>query len=289
MGPGWIGLFALLAVAAFWVLAVEPNWFRLRHKTVRLAKPLRRPLTLLHLSDLHFKRNRFFLSRFFDSLARLPVDFVFVTGDLIDASGGIEPCVKNLKKLKPRKGTYAVLGNHDYRVYSLWDTFQWFFTRRGMNSPRPNEETERLKQSLREAGVRLLANENIAVPLSEGEETIVIGIDDPVTGRADLNQALRGIEDGLLHLALSHSPKVFPLLGRRGIDIAFAGHTHGGQVRLPGIGPLPLARLISPIIDSTDQFGFVGLISRGLGAQSPAFRFLCRPEAILVRLEGRDG
>jgi hypothetical protein len=270
-----------------WTHAIEPNWFYLRKKRVQVGKTLKEPLTILHLSDLHFTGPRFFLSRFFDRLSAIDLDFVFITGDLIDGNRGIKACVENLRKLKPKKGTFAVLGNHDYRSYPLKDQLFRLFTLENYGRDRP--EVEELKAALREIGVILLANENRKIALAGEKDAILIGIDDPVTGRANLNQAFRGIEDGAFRMALIHSPAPFPSLGKRGVDVAFAGHTHGGQIRLPGVGPLPIAYRLEPIIDSTDQYGFVGLISRGLGA-SPVMRprFLCRPEALLVRIEGAN-
>jgi len=277
---------AIVSLLWAWTHLVEPNWFRLKRVTIRLKKPLERPVEILHLSDFHFTRERFFLKRFFDRLSRLEVDFVFVTGDLMDHPSGIEPCVKNLRKLRPKKGIYAVLGNHDYRIYPSRDIWHWLLTRRVRSLPRPESETDQLRRALQEAGVRLLINENVAVP---GPEAVLIGIDDCISGHADLNRAFQGIENGALRLALTHSPRLFPALGRRGVDAAFTGHAHGGQVRIPGIGALPFARLMSPIIDSTDRFGFSGIVSRGMGAKSPAhFRFLCRPEALLIRIEGSE-
>lgn len=275
----------LIVVGGVWVFWIEPNWYLIRRKSFRIKKAIGKPLTILHLSDLHFTKDRFLLGRFFDRLARLDLDFVFVTGDLIDQETGIVPCVANLKKLKPKKGTYVVLGNHDYRQYPHFDPFIWVLT--GRSFSRPRLEVEELKMGLRGAGFFLLENENRVVPLHEGKEAIVIGLDDPVTGRADLKKAFRGIENGVLHLALTHTPKVFPALTQHGVDVAFAGHTHGGQIRVPGYGPLPWVRWREPVVDSTHQFGFLGLISRGMGAHPFArLRLFCRPEACLIRIEG---
>lgn len=279
-------LFALSTLAVIWVHWIEPNWFYLRHKTVRVKRRIENPFTVLHLSDLHFTKPRRILGKFFERLSKLDVDFVFITGDLIDSPKGIEPCVSNLKKLKSRKGIYAVLGNHDYRSYPIRDQITRLITKKYYGRNRP--EAEQLKKALREAGIHVLENQNVPVSLAEGEEAILVGVDDPVTGRANLDQAFRGIENGVLRLALIHSPAPFPSLERRGVDIAFAGHTHGGQIRLPGIGPLPYAYRLEPIIDSTNRYGFVGLVSRGLGANPTIrLRFFCRPEAILVRVEGQ--
>ena len=125
------------------------------------------------------------------------------------------------------------------------------------------------------------------MPLSDNREMTLIGVDDPVTGRADLARAFNGARNGCLQLALIHSPILFPALGQRPIDAAFAGHTHGGQIRLPGLGAFPLVYKFSNIIDSTNRFGFHGIVCRGMGAQELAHpRLFCRPEAIVVRMEG---
>ncbi len=278
-----LSLLALAALGVIWVHWVEPNWFHLRHETVRIRKSLTGPLTILHLSDLHLTKPRFFMSRFFDRLSRLHVDFVFVTGDLIDGPGGILPCIASLKKLKPRHGIYAVLGNHDYQCYPLSKQLHRIITRKHYG--RERSETNHLKKALREAGIHLMENQNTLVAV-KGQEICLIGVDDPVTGHSNLRQAFRGVKNEKLQITLVHSPRTFPALKKRGIDIAFSGHTHGGQLRLPKLGPLPGVKRLERIIDSTHRYGFAGLVSRGMGANpSIRVRLFCRPEAVLVRVE----
>ena len=282
----WLVLFGGALVA--WAQWVEPNWFRLTHEEIRLPKRIPRPFTVLHLSDLHFTRPRFFLSRFFDRLAKLETDFVFVTGDLIDSPAGIGPCVDYLKKLKPRCGTYLVLGNHDYRTYPFIQQWLRLITRKHYGADR--KETGRLKEALVGAGFHLLENENVSVPIKEGEaEAVLVGIDDPMTGHADFERAFLGIGTGALRMALIHWPGSFPLLEGRGLDLVFSGHTHGGQIRLPTGKPLSWVHRLEPIIDSTDQYGFRGIVSRGLAANpSIRVRLFCRPEASLFRVKGAE-
>lgn len=273
-----------------WIFLVEPNWYQLRQQTVRLSKPLPALVTILHLSDFHFSGPRFFLSRFFDRLARLEPDFIFLTGDFIDTGNGIRPCAENLKKLRAKRGIYAVLGNHDYESYPSWRQLLRVLTGESVGCGRKAGDIETLKAALEKSGVRILFNENIPLQLPGGGRGVLVGIDDPFTGRADFSKAFEGVLDnGAVKIALIHAPAPFPVLKHWKIDVAFSGHTHGGQLRLAGLGPHPLIRRLERIVDSTDRFGFAGVVSKGLGANPPLhFRFGCRPEALLIRLEGKE-
>lgn len=286
-----IGLTAFLIFAGalwLWAFWIEPNWFHLRRETLQVGEPLAQPFTVLHLSDLHFIRKRFFLSRFFDRLARLAPDLIFITGDLIDNTSGIAPCITSLKKLRAKKGIYAVLGNHDYRAYP--PLHQWLeFLGKGCHCfrERPEGDVTKLKEALARAGIHVLLNQNILVKLSGGDSISLIGLDDPVSKRADLPKAFEGLQNGAVRLTLTHSPITFPALAHYGVDAAFAGHTHGGQIRLPGIGALPTARrLVAHIVDSTNEYGFYGIVCRGMGAQELVHpRLFCRPEAVFVTIK----
>lgn len=280
-------LFSVAFSCGIWSFLIEPNWFRLRRHTLAVNKRLGSPaLSCLHLSDLHFTRHRFFLDRFFDRLSSLDIDFVFVTGDLIDSREGIAPCVANLRKLKPKKGTYVVFGNHDYLIYPAFNDIVSLMGRRNLTKSRP--ETEELFQALKGAGFQVLRNESRLVKLGEDQDAAIIGVDDPISGRADMKQAFEGIQNGALRLGLVHAPILFWSFRRFKVDVAFAGHTHGGQIRLPGLGPLPWIHKLTPLIETTHRrYGFPCFVSQGMGAQVPLhLRFFCRPEALLVRIEG---
>jgi len=281
-------LLAGFAALFIWVQWIEPHWFRIRWVTVRLKKPLPGPLTILHLSDLHFAKDHFHLKRFFNRLAKLDPDLIFVTGDFIDSVEGIGPCVANLRKLKPRQGIYAVFGNHDYRIYPSLGVWLHLFTGKDTFTQRPESELAQLKGELVRSGVKVLFNQSLALSFPNGSKLDLIGLDDPVSGRAQVDQAFSDVRNGRIRIALTHSPMAFPSLSERGVDLAFAGHTHGGQIRIPGLGPLAVLRSrVSPIIDSTAEYGFHGIVSRGMGAQPIVrMRLFCRPEAILIRVEG---
>ena len=281
---------AALGLLFVWVQWIEPHWLRFRKSTVHLKKPLAKPLHILHLSDLHTTKHHFHLDSFFNRLSalNLDLDLVFVTGDLIDAESGIGPCLANLKKLKPRLGTYVVFGNHEYRDYPSLGVWRHILMNQDTFTLRSESERARLKDELSRAGMKILLNQNLCLPLTGGEELELVGLDDPVSGHADISRAFSGVRNGAVRIALSHSPMTFPALAEHGVDLAFAGHTHGGQIRLPGLGPLAvLHSRVSPIIDSTAEYGFHGIVSRGMGAKPGVrMRFFCRPEVLLVQVEG---
>ena len=153
-----------------WVQWVEPHWLRFRKVTVRLKKPLARPLRILHLSDLHTTKHHFHLDSFFDRLVKLELDLdlVLVTGDLIDAESGIAPCVANLKKIQSRLGTYVVLGNHDYRNYHSLRVWRHLFTKKDSYTFRAESQRNRLKEQLSKAGAKVLFNESLRIALGHG-------------------------------------------------------------------------------------------------------------------------
>ncbi len=277
-------LVSLLIVWAFWI---EPRLIQLSRHEIFLRKALPHPVRILHLSDTHFAGPHKTISRFFDRLSEEPVDFVVVTGDIMDCEEGLPFCLENLKKLKTREGIFAVFGNHDYFDFQFADVFLHNFP--GQGRPLITQRVDFFEQSLKDAGIRVLRNETETVMI-ENIPLLIHGLDDPTTGHADLLKAMQNFDPEKINILLTHTIDAFLDLGENQIDLSFSGHSHGGQIRLPIVGPIvthtSLGRPYAAGI--FDLKGAVCTVSRGLNASRfLRARLLCRPEAILLTVKGR--
>jgi len=223
--------------------------------------------TIVQLSDVHMgPTTRAPLIR---SVVRkvnaLDPDLVALTGDYVNRLGGnVGPVGRILSELKAKHGVYAVLGNHDYWV----------------NAPA-------VTRSLRRGGIDVLFDEQRTITI--GKDAIrLVGIDDVWEGEPDYDKALAGVTDEEVCIALSHNPDALLSLRGRPVDLVFAGHTHGGQIWIPGIGPVygftKLGR--KHLAGLTTYEGIRLYVSRGLGCLSPRFR--CRPEVPTLVLRCGD-
>ena len=272
-----------------WAAWIEPRWFHLNHHSVLISKKLVRPLRILHLSDIHFSGHHAPLFRFIDRLAREDVDFVFISGDIVDSNPGIAHCIRHLKKLKPRHGVFAVLGNHDYYDYRIRDVINGNLTL-GRHLPKKRINTERLVRELESIGIQVLRNESYAISL-EGTRILIHGLDDPTTGKADFGAIKNKMDRTAINILLTHSVDAFFHLDEGRIDLSFSGHSHGGQIRFPWIGPVVThTRLGRQYADGIKLFkGAVCSISRGIYAgRAFRLRFLCPPEAIVLEVASRQ-
>ena len=246
-------------------------------------------ITVLHLSDLHFTRNDRAKVRF---LARLPeVDLAVVTGDLLAGPEAVETAVAALRPVRGRLGSWFVLGSNDYFVprpvnplLYLWPSL--IQRRRSTRRGRGRE----LAEMLRADGWTDLSNVRRQVEL-DGLPVELLGLDDAHIDRHDLRIAPRTTPERF-GIAVMHSPDSAPETVACGYELLFAGHTHGGQVALPIVGPLVTnsdmpRRLASGLI----QIGGATLsLSAGLGTSKYApFRFFAPPEVTLLQLSRRPG
>ncbi|MFA6600861.1 MAG: metallophosphoesterase [Candidatus Omnitrophota bacterium] len=279
--------FLVGAALLFWRMRWEMGAIELNHHTVTLErKSLASPLRILHLSDIHFAGPDPAIARFFDELAVEHYDLVVISGDILDCPKGLPECAENLRKLRARNGIFAVLGNHDYFDYGFVDVL--FHNFPGQSRPRRLQATHALVRVLEEAGVRVLRNETVDLTCG-GTPVQIHGLDDATIGRANVRTAMARYDPSRINLLLSHNLDVFLDIGRDEIDLAFSGHTHGGQFRLPWFGPLythtRTGRRYACGIHKLK--GAVCCVSRGMGCgRSVPFRLLCRPEAVVLTVCG---
>jgi predicted MPP superfamily phosphohydrolase len=246
--------------AGLYAWAVEPFWLEVTRHT--LALPAVGALRIVHLSDLHTSGMGRLERRMLDRLAAARPDIVVITGDVL-ATGrrrSLSPAEQRavqevLSKLQAPLGVFAVPGNWEY----------W----RGLEDPTP---------LFAGAGVRLLRNG--AAEVRRG--LWIVGVDDACAGRADVDAAFAGMPADATVIALMHSPSPFPRVAPRA-PLVLAGHSHGGQVRLPFLGALWLPPETGRFVQGWYTSGSSRLyVSRGVGTSIFRLRFLCRPEIAVI-------
>ena len=271
---------------------VERDWYRLRRERVEALDPGQSPLTVLHLSDLHLtvadRRRLAFLER----LAAERVDLVVLTGDMLGEPGALDPVLEALGRFRPRLGAVAVLGSNDYWAPRFRNPLGYFVgpsSRRHRSSGR--NPWRELVAGLEARGWTVLSNRRGRLGDVE-----LAGMDDPHIRRDDPEVAVppNGEVRPRLRLGMVHSPyrRALDAFERNGYGLLLAGHTHGGQVRLPGVGALVTnCDLPRDRVRGLSRWGSSWLhVSAGLGTSKYApFRFACRPEASLLTVVPKPG
>lgn len=226
-------------------------------------------LTLGLLSDLH--RGAYASEAFIESAAgalmNLSPDLIALTGDFVHGYNFQGPSVaRALRALHAPLGIYAVMGNHDH-----------WLDHEAIESALRRQFADQSFEVLRNTRVRLDAH---GVPLH------IVGVDDVMVGRDNLDQALAGIPDRQPAILLAHEPDFADTASRRyPFLLQVSGHSHGGQVRLPFIGAPILPPLGEKYPIGLQQAGdMLVYTSRGLGMIYPPVRFMCPPEVTLITL-----
>jgi predicted MPP superfamily phosphohydrolase len=234
-----------------------------RHDTALTAlPPAFEGYTLLQLSDLHLDLSEAFLQALIERVQGLAYDACVLTGDFrYRTFGSCEPAVAALARLRPhlRGPVYGVLGNHD---------------------------SIRMVPGIEALGIRLLLNESVAIERG-GAFLYLAGIDDAHYFRThSLHHAAEAIPHGACAVLLSHTPEPYRNAAHVGFGLMLCGHTHGGQICLPGGWPL--------LTDSNAPRAFArgawrygpmqGYTSVGCGSSVVDVRLNCLPEVTLHRL-----
>jgi len=234
------------------------------HNTVVLPElpPAFDGFTLLHLTDLHVEMNAAALQRVVELLAGISYDVVVLTGDFrAQTYGPYEAVLDGLRWFRPHlKGpVYGVLGNHD---------------------------TVRMVPAMEQMGIRMLLNEVEAI--RRGDQRIhLVGVDDAHYYRVDnIEKAAGDVPHDEFSILLTHTPEIYRQAAHADFNFLLSGHTHGGQICLPGGTPIILdAKLPRKFGAGAWQYeGMHGYTSRGCGTSLVPVRLNCPPEITLHHL-----
>lgn len=246
----------------------------------------RPPLRILHISDLHLSHPETHKIDFLRRVTDDDFDFVFLTGDVFEDYSGL-PFIERILSRPPRLGAFSVLGNHDYYHYNMWHKTVGRLWRRYRHPPE-YRDINPIVAALETAGFYVLRHEAVSIPAAKVH---LVGIDYPSIASAQLLDLVKPAPENFLKIGLVHVPTNLTQLANVGIDLAFAGHTHGGQVRIPGYGPLFTSSELPPKEASgVVKRGNLTLhVSRGLGADPKTnFRLFCPPCATVIELHSPD-
>ncbi len=271
---------ALLAGSlALYSYLIEPRWIRIKHRRIDLPGPPVPPVKILHLSDFHCYPGQPSKKKWIERIVQVPVDLVFITGDLIDCSDGIDLCLETLRPIRARHGIFCVLGNHDY-IHTHWRNLIHRTGNPLKYKGMTYNDVNRLMTGLNDLGMVVLRNERRLIAIGDTAITIA-GLDDPYTFRSDIDKTFHQYQKNGPCLALSHTPDPYKELAAWEADMVFCGHTHGGQVRIPFFGPI-ITRTQAPrtLAGGLNRVGHTLFhTSRGIGASRLTRpRFCCPPE-----------
>ena len=245
----------------FWAFLVEPNLLVIQKQKLNI--PELKGLKIVFASDWHIAPwEKWRLKKIIREINAQQPDIILLGGDFVKghrfaSSMKPEKIAAELGKLKAPLGVYAVLGNHD-----------WYL------------DGKKVRQALEKNGIRVLENENLLLE-AKGNKFYLAGLADKITRRPDIEKTLKSTTKPTI--LLTHNPDVFPELPTDP-DLILAGHTHGGQVVLPFVGPLIVPSDFGTrfAAGEFDENGKRMIVSKGLGTSLLPLRFNCLPEILVL-------
>jgi len=218
--------------------------------------------TILHISDMHVDMSQCAMHRLIELLHEIDYDICVLTGDYRgNTFGPFEDTLEGMASVKAhlKDPVYGVLGNHD---------------------------TIRMVPGLEEMGILMLLNESVSI--ERGNEHIhVVGIDDAHYYRVDnIEKAASSIDHNEFSILLSHTPEIYRQAAHADFNLLLGGHTHGGQICLPGKIPITLDSVLPRHMGSGawQYHNMIGYTSAGVGSSIVSARFNCLPEITLHTL-----
>lgn len=251
-------------VLLVWAVFVEPNMLEV--KKYKISVKGLQGIKIVFLSDLHLAPSHGKkLQKIVTAVNGQKPDIILLGGDYVkghkrSTSMKASDIAEGLSHLKAKYGIFAVLGNHD----------GWY-------------NAQNIEQEFAKQNICVLKNENIAVTIKD-TSFYLAGLEDYYTGKPDMASALKETKNPVI--LLSHSPDVFPDVSSD-VDLTLAGHTHGGQVKLPFWGAI----ITSSIYGTKYAEGFIEqdgkkmIVTKGIGTSLLPLRFNCRPEIVVIEFE----
>ncbi len=266
--------FLLVVYAAF----IEPNLITVTKKT--LKHPMGHSMKIAVISDMHVGpyKGKAFVQRVVKKLNATLPDIVLIPGDFVFTHSADISDLQPLEEISAPMGVYAVLGNHDVGQYADLAGHRYSGESRG----------EAIAELLQTLGVFVLRNSHDTISTHEGSVAIA-GVDDIWTGHHDLPAALANIPKAAFTMLLSHNPSIVDAPASMAAHLIVSGHTHGGQIRLPVLGPL--TELPTSLGKGYDQGLFemdedtTLAITRGIGESSARTRLFAWPQILLIQVE----
>lgn len=290
------GLFAYASL-------VERNLFGVRHESIDALEPKSLDIRVLHLSDIHLAPWQRRKIEWIRGLAALQPDFIVVTGDSLGHRDAVPELARALSVFAGIPGVF-VHGSNDYFSPRMPNPFTYLIRPSEPDQAGEKIDTDGLDEVYSSLGWLDLNNASGRISVN-GSDVLFIGTDDPHLDRDRLDIVARSLDEALggnpdpvsAIVGVTHAPyrRVLDSLTTLGTDVIFAGHTHGGQVCVPGFGalttnsdlPLSLARGLATW-RRFDRSAFLN-VSAGIGTSIFApVRFACPPEAVLVTLRSKD-
>jgi len=243
-------------------------WTRFREEGGHFTSPVHRvqvpgigrPVEILHLTDVHLRRDDAWVAALGQAMAGLRPDLVCITGDVVAKEWRPEAVDRFLAALPPAPlGRYAAMGNWEH-----WTA----------------AKPERWRPLLEAHDVRLLLEEWVDLgPFVLG------GTDDLLAGAPDAGRVVQTLPPGRPTVLMSHSPALFPALARPEVALVLSGHSHAGQLRLPGLGSFWVPRGTGPYVAGWYQQDRSWLyVGRGVGWSIAPVRMWCPPELARIQL-----
>lgn len=272
------GLFGSLVAAGLvlldaWVL--EKYFFEVKHYTIG-DKKSKKKLKVVLLTDLHFGDTLWpFQKKLIKKINKMNPDLLLIAGDIIDQNGTWQPAKDFFSSLRKSIPKVAIPGNHDHKN---------------------DVSMSMLRHILETNNCSFLMNETVILNIC-GKRVAVTGLDDFIEGNGSLEKAVENVGYEEHHLLLVHSPlqqevvlaemerlnKTRTEEDQLNIQYIFAGHNHGGQVRLPGYVPVLPAKSGDYIEGWYNDHSPYLYVSRGFGTSSIPFRFMARSEMVVLK------